>query len=124
MLFTKENAQFLLEEMQKETGTDFDVNSVSLFLQLVEKMDAFAKPRKAGSGRKDGLTKKRTVEILRAAVEAGKADAPRHYLERLVESGHLEKVNVATEKRGRPPVDYVVTNKGRSYVNLSRSWRL
>lgn len=125
MLFTKENALALAEVVKNEIYKDGEARTafdgIEAFIAAIEAADAFAKPRKPGAGRKDGYTKKLKATILQAALETGIADGQRHYLERLVEDGFLEKVNRKTESRGRPPVDYVLTTKGKSYANLSRS---
>lgn len=130
MLFTKENAYAMAMELFPRFGEDRTEHEgkvgqdVAEFLELCEKMDAFTKPRKPGSGRKDGLTKKKTVEILRA-IEAGSENtAPRHYLERIVMMGYLEKKSVETGKRGRRPVEYVLSGKGRGYLALSKNWKV
>lgn len=124
-MFTNENATAIVNEIKSIAARDETMtidNALDLLMTLVQQREWFAKPRKPGGGRKDGLTKKLIVETLRTALDNnGVAVAQRHYLERLVEMGHLEKVNVATEKRGRPPVEYKLTTKGRSYANLSKN---
>lgn len=120
MQFTKENAYALFNELE---GANTNV-TVAMFIEAIEARDMFAKPRKPGSGRKDGLTKFKIVEILREAEETGVASSSRPYLERLVDKGYLEKHTIQTGKRGRQPVEYRITGKGKSYLILSRNWNM
>lgn len=129
MQFTKENAEALVAEYIESYSDDHArqdaKETINEFLGIVAARDMFAKPRKPGSGRKDGLTKKKIAEIL-GVIEANGQDAQGlsyAYLQRMVEAGYLEKKNVWLGKRGRPPVEYLITGKGRGLMNLARNWK-
>lgn len=124
MQFTKENAYALANNMFEGFGENSSSVDVLEFLLKCEENSMFVKPRKPGSGRKDGLTKFKIVEILREAEETGVASSSRTYLERLVDKGYLEKHAIQTGKRGRQPVEYRITGKGRGYLALSKNWNM
>ncbi len=117
-MFTRENANELIAEMNIET--------IAEFLDVLEARGmVITNQRKAGAGRKDGLTRKVIVGILRDAVAAGGASKASYaYNERLTEMGFLVKNKVKkTAGRGRMAVEYTLTGKGKSYVNLSKNWK-
>lgn len=123
-MLTKETVQELFNEISVGMNIEGVDAVASAFNTFCEQRGLYSVERKPGSGRKDGFTKKLVVTVLRAALETGVANAQRHYLERLVEAGYLEKVNIPTDKRGRPPVEYRLTTRGRSYANLSKNWKI
>jgi predicted ArsR family transcriptional regulator len=115
-----------LTEMAETLEVNADTILASEFLDYIAaKGLVVTMPRKPGSGRKDGLTRKVIVSILRDAVAAGGASTASYaYNERLVEMGFLVKNKVKkTPGRGRLAVEYTLTGKGKSYVNLSKNWK-
>lgn len=131
-MFTKETAYALIDEVAPDSEEfRFSRTAILEFVSEIEKRELFAKPRKPGSGRKSGLTKKKVIEILRSYLPEGEREPyplpvvySRNYLESIVEMGYLEKRNVSEGRRGRPRVEYVLTGKGRGYVALSKNWKL
>lgn len=124
MRFTAENLNEVYTEFTEQGGV-----TAGEFVAYINAKELVAKPRKPGSGRKDGLTKFKIVEILKTADEGergfvDKSDASYNYLERIVEKGYLEKVSAPNGNRGRAPVHYVMTGKGRGYLNLSKNWNM
>jgi|AntRauMFilla1563_2_1112583.scaffolds.fasta_scaffold12116_2 hypothetical protein len=76
-------------------------------------------------GRKPALTDKfEIVSALCAIRDGNKAEAPSRYLTyKLVHKGlvDVEKVKTSTG-RGAPKAVFVVTGRGRNYINLSARW--
>lgn len=65
------------------------------------------------------------VDALNALSDNAQADISRFLKEQLVESGFLDKVKIEKRipGRGRKPMAYTLTGKGKSYKNLARSWK-
>ena len=92
---------------------------VLAYITKIEEASAF----QSNGGRKDALTKTLTVQLLRGVADGAPNDR-RYYLERLVEKGYLERKKLEKEGRGRKPIAYLLTGKGRGFLAISKNWKI
>lgn len=78
-----------------------------------------------GRGRPRKFEDKFAIVDALKAVRDDAATQPRRRMKmQLVDKGLLETAKVKkTEGRGAPKVVYNLTNKGKAYINLSKSWK-
>lgn len=63
------------------------------------------------------------VIALRAIKGEEKVEVSRFLKLQLAERGLIATVDVKTGGRGRPMKQYVLTNKGKTYLNFSKNWK-
>lgn len=71
-------------------------------------------------GRKNTFEKKMNIVNTMQNLE----ETSRFLKERLIQMGYLEKVTIKneTKTRGRVPVTYVITGKGKGLLGMSKNW--
>jgi hypothetical protein len=81
----------------------------------------------AKRGRKSiNFSDKKVVAKFLRSFEADERSVSRYFLEKISESGYVERVQTEVEagRRGRKPSHYVITGKGRSLLSLSKNWKM
>ena len=67
--------------------------------------------------------KEAIIIALRAIKGEEKAEVSRFLKLQLVERGFVTTNDVKTGGRGRPAKQYVLTGKGKTYLNFSKNWK-